>query len=190
MVNSLLVILIWNEKFVSSNFFYHIRWSDVIGWDKRVLPVSIGTVGRLSGRWSLHVYRSTTRLWTAAENENCQCSSILSGANLPPLVLNNSLYENYVVTGTCFDKIDINSLLMWTEVEFRESSLEYIRPSALWLVNITSRHSLMQDLRDRCGNGWRFGSVSWEWHCGLFKPNDRKPKLSVSHRSYGGAHTR
>ena len=37
---------------------------------------------------------------------------------------------------------------MQPEVEFRESRLSDIEPSALWLVEIPGRYGLAQDLRD------------------------------------------
>ena len=45
---------------------------------------------------------------------------------------------------------------MLPEVEFRESRLSDIEPSALWLVEIPSQHGLMQDLGDRDEIAWAF----------------------------------
>ena len=54
----------------------------------------------MSGRWSLHVYRSTMHAWLAGKLENYRCPPILSSAYLSPLVLYSSLYVNYVMPGT------------------------------------------------------------------------------------------
>ena len=53
-----------------------------------------------------------------------------------------------------FYKIDISSLPLRPEVEFRESRFSDIKPSALWLVEIPSWHGLAQDLVDQDQIAW------------------------------------
>ena len=62
--------------------------------------------------------------------------------------------------GSYFNKIDISSPPMQPEVEFRESRLSDIEPSALWLVEIPSRHGLAQDVVDRDQIAWASKGVA------------------------------
>ena len=64
------------------------------------------------------------------------------------------------MTGAYFDKIDTSASQMQPDAEFRESRLSDIEPSALWLVEIPSRHGFPQDLKDRDQTAWAKGMAS------------------------------
>ena len=78
---------------------------------KLALPVSVRTMGRMSGGRSLHVYRSTMRSWPAGKLGNYQCPSSLNGACIS--------LRSYIVPCMKIMLCQARILIKWTLVHSR-----------------------------------------------------------------------